>query len=60
IVLLFSGITAYETQAIKRSYNQGDSSKDTESKAIFGAFILYGSFITMFVWILSLLGVARD
>ena len=25
-------------------------------KAIFGAFILYGSFVTMFIWLLSIFG----
>ena len=32
----------------------------TTRKAIFGAFMLYGSFVTMFVWLLTIFGVARD
>ncbi len=60
IVLLFSAMTAYETQAIKRSYSQLDSASDANKKAIFGAFLLYGSFVTMFVWILSIVGIARE
>ena len=31
----------------------------TKRKSIFGAFALYGSFVTLFVWILQLVGVAR-
>ena len=60
VVLLFSGLTAYETQMIKESYFSGDSSADRKAKAIFGAFALYGSFITLFIHILSLIGVARS
>lgn len=53
VVLLISGITAYETQMIKRMYYQGGP---VTEKAIFGAFMLYGSFITLFIHILNLLG----
>lgn len=58
VVLVISGITAYETQMIKRMYYQGGPITE---KAIFGAFQLYGSFIMLFVHILSLLGfMSRD
>ena len=60
VVLVFAGLTAYETQQIKESYYGGDSASTQNSKAIFGAFLLYGSFVTMFIWILHLVGVARD
>ncbi len=60
-VLLFSGITAYETQMIKEMYVEGDAAGVTKGKSIFGAFALYGSFVTLFVNILSILGFAsRD
>lgn len=59
VVLVFSGMTAYETQAIKDSYFSGDDAASQKSKAIFGAFILYGSFVTLFIWILHLLGTLR-
>jgi len=59
IVLLFSGMTAYYTQAIKRMYYESDGQDVTVRKAIFGAFILYGAFVTMFVWILHILGMMR-
>jgi uncharacterized protein len=56
-VLLFSGITAYETQMIKEMYVEGDSAGVAKGKSIFGAFALYGSFVTIFVHILNILGI---
>jgi FtsH-binding integral membrane protein len=60
VVLVFSGLTAYETQMIKNWYYESDDSDVTTRKAIFGAFMLYGAFITLFVYILSILGIMRD
>lgn len=60
VVLLFSGITAYETQQIKEMYVEGDAAGVAAGKSIFGAFALYGSFITMFVHILNILGIMRS
>lgn len=60
VVLLFSAITAYETQQIKTMYVAGDASGLVEGKAIFGAFMLYGSFITLFIHILNILGIMRS
>ena len=60
VVLVFSGLTAYETQMIKNMYHEADGGDVATRKAIFGAFLLYGSFVTLFVWILHLLGVMRD
>ena len=57
IPVIFAGLTAYETQQIKNWYYGGDTSDMTSRKAIFGAFMLYGSFVTMFIWILQLVGV---
>ena len=59
VVLAFSGLTAYETQMIKNMYYESDGHDVTTRKAIFGAFLLYGAFITMFVWILHILGMMR-
>lgn len=56
VVLVFAGLTAYETQAIKESYFQGDANEVKSKKAVFGAFILFGSFITLFIWMLHLFG----
>ena len=60
VVLVFAGLTAYETQAIKQMYYAGDGHDVESRKAIFGAFMLYGSFITLFIWILHLLGMMRE
>ncbi len=57
VVLLFSGITAYETQQIKEMYVAGDAPGIAKGKSIFGAFMLYGSFVTLFSHILSIFGI---
>jgi hypothetical protein len=59
-VLLFAGVTAYETQQIKEMYVEGDAAGVAKGKSIFGAFALYGSFITLFVHILNILGIMRS
>lgn len=58
-VLLFAGVTAYETQQIKEMYVEGDAPGVARGKSIFGAFMLYGSFITLFIHILNILGIMR-
>lgn len=60
VVLVFAGLTAYETQVIKNMYNDGDTADVAKRKSIFGAFMLYGSFVTMFIWLLQIFGVARE
>jgi FtsH-binding integral membrane protein len=59
-VLLFAGITAWETQQIKEMYVEGDAPGLAKGKSIIGAFMLYGSFITLFVNILNILGIVRQ
>lgn len=59
VVLLFSAMTAYETQQIKNMYNEGDLADTAAKKAIFGAFMLYGSFVVLFIHILNILGIMR-
>ena len=59
-VLVFAGITAWETQQIKAMYYEGDLPAAARSKAIFGAFMLYGSFITLFIHILNILGIMSE
>lgn len=56
VVLVFAGLTAYETQMIKEMYLEHDHGDTTTRKAIFGAFMLYGSFVTLFLWLLQLFG----
>ncbi|MBK8210320.1 MAG: Bax inhibitor-1/YccA family protein [Rhodospirillales bacterium] len=60
VPVIFAGLTAFETQQIKSWYYESDAGDVTQRKAIFGAFMLYGSFVTMFIWILQLVGVARS
>jgi hypothetical protein len=57
VVLVFSAVTAYETQMVKNLYVEGSATNDRAS--IFGAFALYGSFVTLFVNILNILGIMR-
>ncbi|MEZ5896510.1 MAG: Bax inhibitor-1/YccA family protein [Parvularculaceae bacterium] len=57
VVLVFSAVTAFETQMIKEMYREGGAANDRAS--IFGAFALYGSFVTLFVHILNILGIMR-
>jgi hypothetical protein len=60
VVVVFAAVTAYETQMIKQMYVQGDSTGVAQGKAIFGAFMLYGAFITLFIHILNILGIMRS
>ena len=60
VVLVFAGLTAYETQMIKNFYNESDGRDVQTRKSIFGAYMLYGTFVTMFVWLLAIFGVGRD
>ncbi|MGR3564671.1 MAG: Bax inhibitor-1/YccA family protein [Heliomarina sp.] len=58
-VLIFAGLTAYDTQNIKTTYLQHAHSGDSEwlgKAAIMGALSLYLDFINMFMFLLQLLG----
>ena len=55
-VIFVSLITAWDTQASKEMYVEADSSEAVARKSVFGAFVLYGSFISIFVNILQILG----
>ena len=58
-VLIFAGLTAYDTQNIKNTYLQHAHHGDTEwlgKAAIMGALSLYLDFINMFMFLLQLLG----
>lgn len=60
VVLLFAGITAWETQQIKNRYSAGDMGDVAAKKAIFGAFELYGTFVVMFIHVLNILGIMNE
>ena len=55
-VLIFAGLTAYDTQAIKLMYLASDSRTAMAKKSIHGALKLYLDFINMFVFLLQLIG----
>lgn len=55
-VLIFTGLTAYDTQAIKETYYEGDGSTVAGHKAIMGALRLYLDFINLFLSLLRLFG----
>jgi FtsH-binding integral membrane protein len=55
-VLVFAGLTAYDTQRIKESYYVGDDGSIAGRKAVMGALSLYLNFINMFMMLLQLFG----
>ncbi len=55
-VLVFAGLTAYDTQRIKLSYYAADGVAVAEKKAIYGALSLYLDFVNMFYMLLMLFG----
>ncbi len=58
-VLLFTGLTAYDSQQIKNNYYEGDDSVAIGRKAISGALSLYLDFINLFLSLLRLFGDRR-
>lgn len=60
-VLIFTGLTAYDTQRIGRMAQEMSMEGDTATKfGIFGALKLYLDFINMFLFILRLFGRRRE
>jgi len=59
-VLIFAGLTAYDTQQIKEMYYEGDSTLVAGRKAIMGALRLYLDFINLFMFMLQFLGSNRE
>ena len=55
-VLIFAGLTAYDTQQIKEMYYEGDGDATAGRKAIMGALRLYLDFINLFMFMLQFLG----
>jgi FtsH-binding integral membrane protein len=55
-VLVFAGLTAYDTQQIKEMYYEGDSSEVATKKSVMGALRLYLDFINLFIMLLQLFG----
>ncbi len=59
-VLVFTGLTAYDTQRIKEMYYEFDAADVVTRKAIMGALSLYLDFINLFVMLLHLFGATRE
>lgn len=59
-VVIFTGLTAYDTQKIKEMYYVGDDGTVAGRKAIMGALNLYLDFINIFIMLLRLVGNQRD
>ena len=58
-VLVFVGLTAYDTQSVKNMYYAGDSESVGGKKALMGALRLYLDFINLFIMLLRLFGQRR-
>jgi uncharacterized protein len=59
-VVIFAGLTAWDTQSIKEMYFSGDTYEMAQKKSIHGALRLYLDFINMFQAILMLTGSQRN
>src|SRR4030088_2801246 len=59
-VLVFVGLTAYDTQRIKAMYLESDTDEAEGKKAILGALSLYLDFINLFMMLLQLFGARRN
>jgi uncharacterized protein len=58
-VLVFAGLTAWDTQRIKEMYSAMDDGTVAGRKAVMGALSLYLDFINLFLFMLRLLGNRR-
>ena len=59
-VLIFAGLTAFDTQRIKLSYYVGDDGGVAKKKSILGALALYLDFINLFLFLLRFMGASRE
>jgi hypothetical protein len=58
-VLIFAGLTAWDTQKIKEMYDVNDDGTVSGRKAVMGALTLYLDFINLFLMLLRLVGDRR-
>ncbi len=58
-VLVFTGLTAYDTQRIKEEYDVNHDGSIAGKNAIMGALRLYLDFINLFLMLLRLMGDRR-
>ncbi|NCO17067.1 MAG: Bax inhibitor-1/YccA family protein, partial [Alphaproteobacteria bacterium] len=63
-LLIFAGLTAYDTQRLKSEYVQmagmGATGQQLSASAIGGALSLYLNFLNMFMFLLQFMGAARE
>ncbi len=59
-VFIFTGLTAYDTQRIKQTFNDSWGRESNDKLAVFGALSLYMDFINAFQFLLQLTGQRRD
>jgi len=59
-IVIFAGLTAWDTQAIKANYYAGGSGEAVAKRSIFGALTLYLDFINMFQFLLMMFGDRRN
>lgn len=63
-LLIFAGLTAYDTQRLKSEYVQmagmGAGAQALQASAIGGALSLYLNFLNMFMFLLQFMGAARE
>src|SRR3954469_23624833 len=59
-VIVFVGLTAYDTQRIKEMYLESDTVETVGKKAVLGALALYLDFINLFMMLLQLFGQRRE
>lgn len=58
-VLVFVGLTAYDTQLIRNEYSASDTAEVSTKKAVYGALRLYLDFINLMLMLLRLFGDRR-
>jgi FtsH-binding integral membrane protein len=58
-VLIFAGLTAWDTQKIKEMYSANDDGTVAGRKAVMGALTLYLDFINLFLFLLRFMGDRR-
>ena len=60
-VLIFVGLTAYDTQRIKEMLSTANAADESAQKiALLGALSLYLDFINLFLYLLRIFGGSRD
>lgn len=59
-VLVFTGLTAYDTQRIKEIYLESDDHETAGKKALMGALSLYLNFINLFMLLMQFFGDRRS